>query len=390
MNSFLTSVLLTGNKLFNNNNLGGLSQSGSLTIEDSSFPAEFATLWQQLAVTGGKDLPVGNVTGIEFNPDVIEQLGERLELSPQEVLALPAPIIDVMSRALTQTNSMVPVTGMLPGDNKGQLLSTATLNDGQLDNPEETSELSVKLLPKREQFDQLLPRQTVEKISAQREPIDYDTVDTDFMRQLSLLKLVAGDAEQGLQGESLLRDVQQTRVIEQLTSVDKLNPATNVFSANAVQTSSSQQAFVQLPRVETPVGQAQWGQAVGERLMFMVNNKVQAASIILNPPELGPIEVKLNLNHDQASVHFVSNHAAVREAIEEAFPRLREMFAQSGLQLADANVSQQSSQQRDQQPDAPLAMRAFSDDVKADVSNENEDADVTAYVVNDGLVDHYV
>ena len=382
MNSFLTSGAITGNKLFNNNSLDSIAPGNDLTAADNSFTSEFATLWQQLAATGGKDLPADNV---EFNPDMIQQLAEMLEISPEEVLALPAPIVDFMSQALQQTNSVL-LPGMFASENTEQLLSKAASNNDQIAAAGDR-DLTDKLLSK---FEQQLPRQALEQINLQKKSLDQNSIDNDLLRQLSMLKLVTSDAEQMLKSDSLLRDVQQGKVLDQLTAVDKLNPVSNVYSSNAVQTTSSQQALVQLPRVETPVGQAQWGQAVGERLMFMVNNKVQAASIILNPPELGPIEVKVNLNHDQASVHFVSNHAAVREAIEEAFPRLKEMFAQSGLQLADANVSQQSSQQRDQQTDGPLAMNVFSSDDDADVTQEHHDADMTAYVIDAGLVDHYV
>ena len=45
---------------------------------------------------------------------------------------------------------------------------------------------------------------------------------------------------------------------------------------------------------------------------------------------------------DQASVHFTSPHGAVRDAIDTAMPRLREMLEHSGLNLADVNVSSQS------------------------------------------------
>lgn len=44
---------------------------------------------------------------------------------------------------------------------------------------------------------------------------------------------------------------------------------------------------------------------------------------------------------------FTSPHAAVREAIEQALPKLREMLADNGIMLGNATVSDQASR-RDQ------------------------------------------
>src|SRR5690606_14335081 len=94
--------------------------------------------------------------------------------------------------------------------------------------------------------------------------------------------------------------------------------------------------------IDMPLRQAGWDQALGDRVVWMVNQKFQGAEIKLNPPQLGPIEVRIQMHHDQAQVSFTAQHGAVRDALEAALPRLREMFAANGLGLGDVNVSQQS------------------------------------------------
>jgi flagellar hook-length control protein FliK len=74
----------------------------------------------------------------------------------------------------------------------------------------------------------------------------------------------------------------------------------------------------------------------------MANQKLQRAEIKMNPPQLGPIEVRLNISGDQAQVHFTAQHGVVRDALESALPRLREMFGANGLDLVDVNVADQS------------------------------------------------
>lgn len=87
------------------------------------------------------------------------------------------------------------------------------------------------------------------------------------------------------------------------------------------------------------VGDRGWDQDLGDKLVWMAGERHQVAELHLNPPELGPLKITLTLSHDQASAQFISAHAQVREAIETAMPRLREMLAGSGITLGNTNVS---------------------------------------------------
>ena len=91
------------------------------------------------------------------------------------------------------------------------------------------------------------------------------------------------------------------------------------------------------------VGQNAWGESIAQRVSLMAGLKVSSAQIQLDPPELGAMTVKVSVNGDQASVSFHSPHALVRDALELSFPRLQEMMGQQGLQLVDAQVSDNSS-----------------------------------------------
>lgn len=96
------------------------------------------------------------------------------------------------------------------------------------------------------------------------------------------------------------------------------------------------------------VGSAEWGGAVGEKVLWMANQNHQVAELHLNPPNLGPLEVRLTINNDQATAVFVSHHSAVRDAIETALPRLREMLADNGIMLGNASVGSESFGQQQQ------------------------------------------
>ncbi len=92
--------------------------------------------------------------------------------------------------------------------------------------------------------------------------------------------------------------------------------------------------------LRTPFGEHGWEDGVAERVLWMVRENNHTATIRLNPPNLGPLTVSIQTQGDQATVHFQSSHTAVREALDVAVPRLREMMAESGVNLAGVNITQ--------------------------------------------------
>lgn len=99
---------------------------------------------------------------------------------------------------------------------------------------------------------------------------------------------------------------------------------------------------------EAPGSEA-WSRALGERVVIMADRDLTHARIALNPPQLGPIEVRVQVTGDQASVAFTAHSHLTREAIEQALPRLREMLGGQGFTQVDVNVSQHSFSERPRQ-----------------------------------------
>lgn len=114
-----------------------------------------------------------------------------------------------------------------------------------------------------------------------------------------------------------------------------VNPSSTVFGFG---NSEPLPALPVVPRV----GSAEWSGVVGEKVVWMASQRHQVAELHLNPPNLGPLEVRLTISNDQASALFVSHHIAVREAIEMALPRLREMLADNGIMLGNVTVGSES------------------------------------------------
>ena len=147
-------------------------------------------------------------------------------------------------------------------------------------------------------------------------------------------------------------------------------------------------ALASLP-VNSAFNQPGWGEEIGERIRWLVNHNIQTAELRLNPPHLGPIEIRVSLQNDQMNVMFTSHHAAVREALESAMPRLREMFGNSGLELTNVDISQHSfSDQRRASTDGS-AIHYYGSGAEED-QDLSEISEIQQRIyVSQGLVDYY-
>jgi len=81
-----------------------------------------------------------------------------------------------------------------------------------------------------------------------------------------------------------------------------------------------------------------------DKVMVMMNQKLQQIEIRLDPQELGNVNVKINLQNEQAVVSFTVQNQQAKEAFDQNLGRLKEMLAESGVDVGDANVEQENKQ----------------------------------------------
>jgi flagellar hook-length control protein FliK len=97
--------------------------------------------------------------------------------------------------------------------------------------------------------------------------------------------------------------------------------------------------------VEAHVKTPAFANELGEKMVWLAGRQGQVAEMTLNPPQLGSVEIRLTVAGGEAGAQFFSANPTVREAIEAAMPRLRDMMAQAGINLGEANVRDQSFSQ---------------------------------------------
>lgn len=127
-------------------------------------------------------------------------------------------------------------------------------------------------------------------------------------------------------------------------------------------------------RLTPSVGSPGWDQAVGQKVLWMATNGMQSASLTLNPPDLGPLQVVIHVNNQHADATFITAQPEVKQALENAMPKLREMMDQAGIQLGQATVNtgtpnqQQNASQQQGRGSSSANFGAGADDAEINVA----------------------
>ncbi len=97
--------------------------------------------------------------------------------------------------------------------------------------------------------------------------------------------------------------------------------------------------------IATPVDSPQWQDDLGQQVVAMVRRGEQQVDMRLNPADLGPLSISLNISEGGVQAQFQSAHASVRAAVEQALPQLQATLAAQGLALGEASVNDGASRQ---------------------------------------------
>jgi flagellar hook-length control protein FliK len=323
----------------------GASEGAATALDDAKVAAELQAL-----PLDGKLLPLlqhtlASVAGAGIDVEqFVERLASKLKVLTQDSATGPGLQLATALQQLLQNqpdpNGLLPggalaVLGRLPDSQTGPSLA----NTG---NANETA-LAHRLAE--------LIQQRASAADANRQPYGQLTAGRDgsvFTPDTALTQLqqpMAVDAQADPDMAVLLaafkRLASNDRSASPIDSPIRTDSAVSGPAApnTAASTASPQTPGMPTVTVTTPFGQADWDQALGERIQWLAGQKAQGAQLKLNPANLGPLEVRIQMQNDQASIQFTAHHALVREALEAALPRLREMLEASGVQLVDVDVS---------------------------------------------------
>jgi flagellar hook-length control protein FliK len=231
----------------------------------------------------------------------------------------------------------------------GQLVAASVQKSGATVTP--TTRMPMTALDGEVKKDEIDPEQLLAMFSmavpAQVHPINIDVPVGQALQALS-----AGAAESPAQNvlQQVAKQIADGMLFSDIAVDDAARAADATQAADGSQTptlpvqlqqpqaqATTAHAHVARP-VHAPVGTAAWADEIGARVVMMSESGSHTASLKLSPEHLGPLEISIQVRDDKASVWFGAAHADTRAAIENALPRLREMFEAQGLSLSDAGV----------------------------------------------------
>lgn len=142
---------------------------------------------------------------------------------------------------------------------------------------------------------------------------------------------------------------------------------------------STQPVIAEALRKLPAVHDARWPAAMGEQIRALVDQGQLRAELQLHPAELGHVSVRIELDGHDTRVFLVSANPDARAALESALPRLQSLLDSGGLNLAQADVSQdRHPSQRGRDP-----LRGRSEPIEGDAT-----AQISARV-RVGVLDEY-
>lgn len=230
---------------------------------------------------------------------------------------------------------------------------------------------------------ELLVRQPLVRLEGAAEPVGDTSVETalsanDAIEGWSVLLEQASKTSVGL----LARPESVANAT--LTARATAEPALAIFAAgpaSATASHATNEATQPVPGLN--IRSPHFDTLLGNQLLWQAKVGNQQAEIRLDPPELGPIEVRISQSDNETHLHFVVSHQATRDQLEQALPRLRELFGQGGLLLGQVEVEQgrRDQEQGAQQSNASRTGKTEDDGVL--------DQPVMRQLSGSGLIDDF-
>jgi flagellar hook-length control protein FliK len=191
--------------------------------------------------------------------------------------------------------------------------------------------------------------------------------------------------------------VAQLQMNDQVMSSQAMAKFSGQGTSSNMQSGSNNASYTQLMTHTTPspvtqnLHKPEWGNAIGQRITWMIGNKLQGVQLRISPAHLGPVDIKLSIESGVAQVSFASNHQVVREALEQAVPRLRDMLENQNLELGDVDISDRSlaDSRRMQDEFADSQGNSAESDNEAELAKDAEDQAVAHVLQSDNLLDAY-
>jgi len=145
--------------------------------------------------------------------------------------------------------------------------------------------------------------------------------------------------------------------------------------------------------LDSNVNDPDWGGEMGQKIVWLTGRAIQSAEIHLNPADLGPIDVKINVQNEQTTVTFHAQNTTVRDMLESNVQRLRDMMNENGVDLTEVSVgggeseNQYSAQSGEQDTNGQGG--SSESELQSSSLSEKTDEDMQVSNISNRIVDFY-
>ena len=127
--------------------------------------------------------------------------------------------------------------------------------------------------------------------------------------------------------------------LEGLSGMTSATPSTSV--SLGTDKASGTDAMSAGYNIDTPVDSPEFPGALAHQVSYLMKDGVQEAQLNLNPVDMGPIQVHIELNGQHAQVDFAATSSATRQILEGSMADLATSMQSAGFTLSGGGVSQQ-------------------------------------------------
>ena len=132
--------------------------------------------------------------------------------------------------------------------------------------------------------------------------------------------------------------------IVDMSGNNRLNPVAPGTMLNINPASPASPDVLARMSISMPDSAHQWSNGIGDRVSWMINQKLNSATIRLDPPALGRMDIHIQITDDITQVTINTQHAQTRDLIDNASFRLKEFLQEAGYENVNVDVSHQQGQ----------------------------------------------
>jgi len=259
-----------------------------------------------------------------------------------------------------------------------------------------SNEQKLNLINDSNKSNSILPKSDSEQSLQFNKTIVPDSLKPELSKQAEIQKNNLDPKNNSLV-EQAIPQIKRDEVIPRqanhsvLETVNQTNVRTTTVVTEAVanQTQTQQvttnQTFVKAAEVALPVSvpTPQWNQKFAEHVSMLALKGTTNAQIKLDPPELGPMAIRIQHTGTETQVQFQVNNPIAKDLVESAMQRLKESLEEHGFENVDVDVAER--QQQDQLASGDM-MTEQDFEGKIDEINANSGT-VAETIKNNALVD---